>query len=332
MQQQPQDPEPQHENGEAEGENRPHTITNANSFGVFRKYFTILSHNPHDTDAFADVPMATIVSQHTSPPHSIGSSLLAAAPAAAERDPLVNSENRSEDLILRWMTIGLGNTPAGVNDLVHNVMRHPDFNPSELENFNATTSIRRFDRQHFSTTGPTLKASDGWKEGSVRIRVPCTGVKQKEEEAPEFVVDGILYRDVVEVITTELEDKDAFDSIHVAPYEEWWYPDGGGDPVRVYSEVYNSDAMLQADKEMREKLGAAPGLEDDLETFLVTALLYSDATHLASFGTASLWPFYLFLGNVSKYIRSKPTSFSAHHIAYIPTVCCLPRLDHKACF
>ena len=78
--------------------------------------------------------------------------------------------------------------------------------------------------------------------------------------------------------------------------------------------------MLQADKEMQDNLDPAHRPEDDLETFIISALLYSDSTHLAAFGAASLWPIYLFLGNVSKYIRSKPTSFSAHHIAYIPTV------------
>lgn len=126
----------------------------------------------------------------------------------------------------------------------------------------------------------------------------------------------------MEVITTELEDPDAFDNIHTTPYEEWWYPRPGGDPVHVYSETYNSNAMLQANKEMRGNLRA----EVALETFIISALLYSDSTHLASFGTASLWPIYLFLRNVSKYICSKPTSFSAHHVAYIPTVHCHPTL------
>ena len=291
-------------------------VTNANSFGVFRKYFTISSHSPCDPDAFADVPTTTATSQ----PQSIGSGLTAVAPAG-EHDPLTDSHNRSEDLLLAWMTLGSGNTPAGMNELVHNVIMHPEFDSSELHDFNAVTATRRFDREHFSKSGPTLKAGDGWKEGSVRIRVPCTREKQKEDDAPEFVVDGILYRDVVEVITAELEDPDAFDNIHTTPYEEWWYPHPGRDPVRIYSETYNSDAMLQADKEMRDNLRAIPGPGDDLETFIVSALLYSDSTHLASFGNASLWPMYLYLGNVSKYIRSKPTSFSAHHIAYIPTVC-----------
>jgi hypothetical protein len=125
---------------------------------------------------------------------------------------------------------------------------------------------------------------------------------------------------VVEVIAAELEDPDTFENIHVTPYKEWWSPHPDEDPVRVYSETYNSDAMLQADEEMRKNLGTLHGSDSDLEAFIVSALLYSDSTHLASFGNASLWPIYLFLGNISKYTRSKPTSFSAHHIAYIPTV------------
>ena len=322
----PPDPEPQHGDDEIGGqmgpENLAHTITNTNSFGVFRKYFTVSSHNPQDPDAFADNLTTTTAPQ----PQSLGSGLMAVAPAGSDRDPLTEPRNLSEDLLLAWMTLSPGNTPAGMNDLVHNVLRHPDFNPSELEDFNAVTATRRFDHENSSKLGTTLKAGDGWKEGSVRIRVPCTGVWQKEDEVPEFIIDGILYRDVVEVITTELEDPDGFDNIHTAPYEEWWYPRPGGDPVRVYSETYNSDAMLQADREMRDNLTAAHRPEDDLETFIISALLYSDSTHLASFGSASLWPMYLFLGNVSKYIRSKPTSFAAHHIAYIPTVRCNPSL------
>ena len=121
------------------------------------------------------------------------------------------------------MTLGSGNTPTGMNDLVHNVLRHPDFDPSELEGFNAVTAARRFNLPKSGTTLTTLKAGDGWKEGSMRIRVPCTGKRQKEDEAPEFVVNGILYRDIVEVVTTELEDPDAFENIHTTLYEEWWY-------------------------------------------------------------------------------------------------------------
>jgi hypothetical protein len=299
---------------------RLHKITNKNSFGVFREYSAVSSHNPRDPDAFADT-------QPTLPvPCSVGSGLMAVSSAESGDDPLAGSKNISTDLLLAWMTKGLGNTPAGMNDLVHNIIRHPKFNPSELQGFNAVTAIRQFEREQFSK----LKAGDGWKEGSVSIRVPCTGVRQEESKAPEFIVEGILYREVAEVITAELEDPDAFDNIHVTPYKEWWNPGPGkdSDPVRIYSEIYNSDAMLDADAKMRDDPSVTSGPEKDLEAFVVSALLYSDSTHLASFGTASLWPIYLFLGNVSKYTRSNPTSYSAHHIAYIPTV----RRPSSACW
>ena len=290
------------------------TVTNANSFGVFREYHAVHSHNPHDPDAFEDVAVTTAASL----PQSIGSGLMVTASMGLDLPDEL--KNKSEHLLFSWMALGSGNTPAGMNDLVHNTLRHPNFDLSELEDFNAVTTTRRFEREHFSKRGTTLKVGDGWKEGSVSIRVPCTKVQQKESDAPEFIVDGILYRDIVEVISAELEDQDAFENIHITPYKEWWCPCPGDDPVRVYSETYNSDATLQADEKVRDKLGTTHGPDTDLEAFVVSAILYSNSTHLASFGNASLWPIYLFLGNVSKYIRSKPTSFSAHHIAYLPTV------------
>ncbi|KIK26402.1 hypothetical protein PISMIDRAFT_274760 [Pisolithus microcarpus 441] len=56
----------------------------------------------------------------------------------------------------------------------------------------------------------------------------------------------------------------------------------------------------------------------NLETVVAGLMIWSDSTHLASFGNAALWPIYLFLGNQSKYIRAKPNAFAAHHLAYIP--------------
>ena len=49
-------------------------------------------------------------------------------------------------------------------------------------------------------------------------------------------------------------------------------------------------------------------------------MLGSDATHLAQFGTASLWLIYVFFGNMSKYDSSKPSEFAPCHLAYLPKV------------
>ena len=134
---------------------------------------------------------------------------------------------------------------------------------------------------------------------SSRAVIHCVGLTF----APQKIC--VVFRSLT--ITSELTDADGFDNIYTTPYKEWWECYPGGDPIWVYSEIYNSDAMLQADWKMHNNLWM-PRPEDNLETFLITALLYSNSTHLASFGSALLWPMYLFLGNVSKYIHSKPTS------------------------
>ena len=241
-------------------------------------------------------------------------------------DPLANSKNPSSDLLLSWYSEGSRDGAAMLNRLVHGCILHDSFEKSDLRGFNAVSALRQFERDHLSSKpgkpGATLEPSGGWKRGKVTIRVPCTGHKQREEDAPEFTVDGIYYRDAVEVITQELKDPDSFANIHIRPFEEWWQPAEDSDPIRVYSEAYTSDTMLRFERELEETLtvNGNPQTETPEETFILSASLYSDATNLAQFGHASLWPVYMFIGNTSKYILSRPNSFSAHHIAYLPTV------------
>jgi hypothetical protein len=58
----------------------------------------------------------------------------------------------------------------------------------------------------------------------------------------------------------------------------------------------------------------------EFETVVAAFMFWSDSTHLANFGSASLWPLYTFFGNQSKYIRAKPNSHAARHQAYIPSL------------
>ena len=78
-----------------------------------------------------------------------------------------------------------------------------------------------------------------------------------------------------------------------------------------------STRMLDAHKEIN-CLPREPG--DDYERVVASLMLWSDATQLANFGDASLWPVYLSFGNQSKYTRGKPSAAACHHVAYIPSV------------
>ena len=293
--------------------------TDPDPFGVFRKYPSIPSHNPDDADPFEDIPFSSTSPRRSLLTERIGSNLHTTE-ATHKSNPLATSDNPTEDLLLGWWVSDPHDGIKNLNQLV-DCLRSPYFDKSELKAFDATKAMRRFNKQHgFSKSKTTLAPGDGWKFGSVKIRLPCVKVEQQEEDAPEFTVDGLLYRDPVEVITKELQDPDSFERIHLRPFEEWWRPSESDNPVRVYSDVYTSDEMLKADRELQDSEKAVPSYGPRLETFNISIGLYSDATNLTAFSHASLWPIYMFIVNESKYVRSKPSSFSAHHIAYLPTV------------
>jgi hypothetical protein len=182
--------------------------TSPDSFGVYRKYMSIPSHNPDDTDPFSDIPSTSSgVAPPTSSAGTVGSNLTISS-IRHDPDPLANSKNPTEDLLLGWWSEGSCDGVASLDRLVK-CFKSPYFDPSQLKDFDATRAVRRFEKNLKS--GTMLEPGDGWKTGSVKIRLPCTGVKQREQDAPEFTVDGILYRDAVEVITRELQDPDSFE-------------------------------------------------------------------------------------------------------------------------
>ncbi len=90
-------------------------------------------------------------------------------------------------------------------------------------------------------------------------------------------------------------------------------------PIRVYTDCYNSNAMLDEDEKIH-RMPRIAGDDPDMEYAVLPLLVWSDETHLSSFGSAALWPIYIYFGNISKYLRGRPSEFMAQHLAYIPQV------------
>jgi len=216
-----------------------------------------------------------------------------------------------------WLNSGSPYKSCSESNKITQHFTNPAWKWEDFIGYNAYTESRRFDREHFSQKAK-LKRGDEWKEGDIDIPVPCVGHKQTEEDAPVFTVKGLLYRDLVEVITEQLKDPESFKEMFLQPFSEHWKPTKNDPPVRVYGEVYSSDAMLEAQRQLLQKLRNLPCPQP--EAFLVSLMLASDSTFLTQFSQASMWPIYMFFGNVSKYIRSSPDSLSAHHVAYLPKV------------
>ncbi|KAI0069516.1 hypothetical protein K474DRAFT_1610336 [Panus rudis PR-1116 ss-1] len=164
-----------------------------------------------------------------------------------------------------------------------------------------------------------LSPDDGWCIGSVDIPVPCEKVRKPENEADTFRVNGIHYRKLTHVIKEACEDPSS-KNFHYIPFQEYWKHDSDSARYcRIFSEIYNSDAMLEEDAKLRAE-PRQPEDAPDVEYAIIAMLPYSDSTRLANFGKASLWPIYMFFGNQSKYFRGRPSAFAAHHVAYLPTL------------
>ena len=190
--------------------------------------------------------------------------------------------------------------------------------PEELKGFSAAAELHRLDKLGAESSF----AGGPWKTGSVKIKMPCAKANKppfsKEADAPEFEITGIRYRSLVDLLISKLQDPASSKSFIHTPFSEWWCPPGSTAPIRIYGEAYSSNLAIQLYEEIKE---IPPPIDSPaVESAIVLLILGSDATHLASFGTAALWPVYLFFGNMSKYDSSKPTEFAACHLAYLPKV------------
>ncbi|KAH9938879.1 uncharacterized protein BXZ73DRAFT_99940 [Epithele typhae] len=76
----------------------------------------------------------------------------------------------------------------------------------------------------------------------------------------------------------------------------------------------------KAEEEKIRNLPRNPADKADMEYGIIPMILWSDATHLANFSDAKMWPVYLYFAHLCKYTRGRPTEFTAHHIAYIPSL------------
>ncbi|KIM52690.1 hypothetical protein SCLCIDRAFT_32443 [Scleroderma citrinum Foug A] len=199
-----------------------------------------------------------------------------------------------------------------LNGLVHTIILANNFDCKDLQEFSMQRETWRLDEAPCDPSSLRFM-SDGWHTASIPICLPCEKVKQPEDVAPEFRVEGLHYCKITEVVKSAFEEP-ATQMFHTVPYKLFWQLDKTCPPEYIITELYMANAMLQE----HENIKSSPVTGCNLETVIAAIMLWSNSTHLASFGNAALWPIYLFLRNQSKYTQAKPTSFAAHHLAYIP--------------
>jgi hypothetical protein len=221
---------------------------------------------------------------------------------------------------MNWMWSGsVMKSIAEVTRLL-DFLKSDDFKKEDLADFDLKAETARFDKFLGGNVSNTVEevsgAKDGWKEVAVEIEVPDGKKRKATDPIPTFSVPGLHFRNLTQTIKTALQDPISR-YFHYTPFKHFWQR-AVTDPVqRIYDEIYSSDAYIKA----YEKLQRQPREPNcTLERVVAALMFWSDSTHLANFGTASLWPLYLFFGNQSKWVRGKPRAGACHHVAYMPKV------------
>jgi hypothetical protein len=279
-----------------------------NQFGLFRRFTEWPSVDPENDvtlEDLLDAPTFINTTDHgyCKPEDTLG-------PTGTSSNPFAPYLNATVYRLMNWFYQTGSKTLNDLNSLVHDVILAPDFDSEHLQGFSAGSEAKRLD------DNPLCPSSDGWQESSVKIRLPRTYAKYvSEDDAPEVEIPGVIHRDLLQSIISAFKDE-SFHAFHLKGFTQLWKPSPDEPVEEIYGEAYASEVFREMEAEVQ---GMKPPGET-LESVVVPIMAYSDSTHLATFGTASLWPIYFFIGLTSKYIRSKPTSFSAHHLAYIPSV------------
>ena len=275
--------------------------TAANSFGLIREYMYRPSHDPESHMA----------------PELLANPVLAAQKKAKKKaenladrpPPPWPFKNMSIYRLLSWGNTGSNQKSiVEMQRLVDDVITAPDFRPEHVAGCKIRQEYKKLDHADASRTSSPFSQGD-WQQATVTIDVP-TGTRNASGNGKPFTVPGLQYRSLKAVIIS------AFSSpmsclFHFSPFKRLCRGE------RVYDELYTSDAWIQENDKLQRQTNE-PGCK--LEKVIASLMFWSDSTHLANFGTAKVWPLYLYFGNLSKYLRAMPNADACHHVAYIPSV------------
>jgi Plavaka transposase len=276
----------------------------SNVFGLFRQYHAI-SFPDHD-------PNENIVSDDL-----IDSSLDTHPVETYHPYP-----NQSSFLLGEWYwNDGVQKSQSSFQNLLK-IVGHPGFRPEDVAGLNwhsidaQLSGDRPFDSLDDEGSWQDERADGDWVKTPITIKVPF---HKRMLHPGEKVFDaGILHhRKLVPVIREKITSTSTHPHLHFEPYGLYWQPKESSKPVRVYGELYTSEAFIEVHHEL-QRATREPGC--DLARVVVGLMFASDGTQLANFSNAKLSPVYLGFGNESKDRRSKPSCKAFEHIAYFETV------------
>jgi hypothetical protein len=217
------------------------TKTDKNVFGLYKKYWTI-EDRPHDPDFYTSPEDMNDVDTNAS-----------LSEANLEKD-LYPFPNLSSFLLGEWYWSDRNEkSRESFRDLIE-ILTSDIFDQEELrganwDRINAVLASSEFD-DPLQTSFEWAGDGTSWQTTSIQLDVPFNSTSllpgPHHYEVPDF-----HYRPLVPIIIDRLRDASRGDQFHIVPTDLRWQRDDGGPDVRVYGELYNSPAFLNAFKEVQ---------------------------------------------------------------------------------
>jgi hypothetical protein len=275
-----------------------------NAFGLWRRFFTktLPLHDPEELTTLENLSDITV------PPALSCNGEISFNPYP----------NESSFLLGEWYWDDSMQKSHKSFDGLLKIVGDPNFKPENVR----YTKWKAIDAQLAGTTyhgagGDEEWLDAGWETKEIRVSVPFP--RHAVHPGPrEYTVGTLYYCSIVDVIQEKFSNPSDSQHYHYEPFEVFWNSQEGLPGTRIHGEVYTLPAFLEEHHKI-QGLAIRDGW-CEYPCHVVALMFASDVTHLTSFGTAYLWPCYMYFSNESKYRRSQPSCRSCSHIAYFQKV------------
>lgn len=286
-------------------------MTGRNIFGLFRKYFSSnqLSHDPEEYLGLREL------SEDHAPDHGTVDDPSKSNSRLSPDGPLnfLPYPNVTSYQLGHWYWNGAQKSQQGFDELIK-IIGSPSYRPEDIQDvlWTKINTILASD----TTDVEWLDTVAGWKCTPIKISVPFH--QRTSSPGPKYYIAGDLFhRSLVSVLREKFSDPENAQGIHYEPFELFWQPGEENTKTRVHGELYTSHVFARTHQQL---MNSPREPNCHLPRAIAAIMLWSDATLLTSYGDAKLWACYLFLGNETKYQRSKPSCHLCSHLAYFIAV------------
>ncbi|KIJ48727.1 hypothetical protein M422DRAFT_247583 [Sphaerobolus stellatus SS14] len=290
-------------------------ITPPNPYGVYRRYYYKPTYDPNGVLPSKGLSRAAC-SEATDDPTS-----QEFLDPLSTRPPYYPFPNYTQYLLSSYSYTSEARSgecsAADYNAPVKTLMT-PGFVPQDLQTHSAAQRDSLLDRYGEGILGEgEPEHRGGWTTNvKVPIQIPEGKKNWTNSNGQTYHISGLHHQSIVDIVKQKFETNKY---LHYTPFEMWWCPPNGSSEQCLYGDISSSDSFITAMNEVHnDPFFQVPNYH--LEKVVACVMVYSDSTHLAQFGSASLWPIYVFSGNADSWFRMSSNTDADDHWAYIPSL------------